>query len=231
LFDKAGLNKGQKVRIHGAAGGVESFAVQLAKWKGAHVIDTASGKNQAFLRELGVDEAIDYEKTRFDDVVHDADVVLDTIGGDTEKRSWKVPKKGGILVSIVSPPSAEEAAKHGVRSEYFSAKSDASQLAQIAELVDSGKIKPIVESVLPLSEARRAHEMNEKATCTRQNRAESRLRSGRTASSMGFVTTSKERRVDWFRAACDRRQTNLLSQSSELTLVHCITICSTDSSR
>jgi NADPH:quinone reductase-like Zn-dependent oxidoreductase len=162
LFDKGGLNKGQKVLIHGAAGGVGSFAVQLAKWKGAHVIGTASGKNQSLLRELGGDEIIDYEKNRFEDVVHDADVVLDTIGGDTQNRSWKVLKKGGILVSIVSPPSAKEAAKHGVRSEFFSAKPDSSQLAQIAELVDSGKLKPIVETVLPLSDARRAHEMYEK---------------------------------------------------------------------
>jgi len=89
LFDTAALNKGQRVLIHGAAGGVGSFAVQLAKWKGAHVIGTASGRNQAFLRELGVDEPIDYEKTRFEDVVHDVDMVLDTLGGDTQNRSWK----------------------------------------------------------------------------------------------------------------------------------------------
>ena len=161
LFDTAGLSVGQKVLIHGAAGGVGSFAVQLAKWKGAHVIGTASGRNQSFLRDLGVDEPIDYEKTRFEDVVHDVDVVLDTIGGDTQKRSWKVLKKGGILVSIVSPPSAEEAAKHGVRSGYVFVQPSASQLAEIAKLVDSGKLKPVVEAVLPLAEARRAQEMNE----------------------------------------------------------------------
>ena len=109
LFDQAGLSEGQKILIHGAAGGVGSFAVQLAKWKGAHVFGTASGQNQAFLRELGVEEPIDYEKTRFEDVVHDVDVVLDTLGGDTQNRSWKVLKKGGILVSIVAPPSADEA--------------------------------------------------------------------------------------------------------------------------
>src|SRR6266481_207334 len=94
--------------IHGAAGGVGSFAAQLAKWKSAHVIGTASGKNQAFLRELGVDEPIDYEKTRFDDVVHDADVVLDTVGGETQQRSWKVLKRGGILVGIVGAASQDE---------------------------------------------------------------------------------------------------------------------------
>jgi NADPH:quinone reductase-like Zn-dependent oxidoreductase len=161
LFDTAGLKSGQKVLIHGASGGVGSFAAQLAKWKGAHVIGTASGRNQSFLRELGVDEPIDYEKTRFEDVVHDVDVVLDTIGGDTQNRSWKVLKKGGILVSIVSPPSAEEAAKHGVRSGYVFVQPNATQLAEIAKLVDSGKLKPVVETVLPLAEARRAHEQSE----------------------------------------------------------------------
>jgi NADPH:quinone reductase-like Zn-dependent oxidoreductase len=162
LFDRAALAEGQRILIHGAAGGVGSFAVQLAKWKGAHVIGTASTRNQAFLRELGVDEPIDYEKTRFDDVVKDVDVVFDTIGGDTRARSWKVLKKGGILVSIVGPPpSAEEAAKHGVRFAFFSVQPNASQLVEIAKLVDSGKIKPLVETVLPLSQARRAHELTE----------------------------------------------------------------------
>jgi len=161
LFDKAGLSKSQRILIHGAAGGVGSFAVQLAKWKGAHVIGTASGRNQAFLRELGVDEPIDYEKTRFEDVVHDVDVVLDTLAGDIQNRSWKVLKKGGILVSIVAPPSADEAAKHSVRSAFFSAHPSSSQLSEIAKLVDAGKLKSVVETVLPLSDARRAHELNE----------------------------------------------------------------------
>ena len=152
LFDAARLKKDQTVLIHGAAGGVGSFAVQLAKWKGAHVIGTASARNQACLRQLGVDEPIDYEKTQFEDVVHDV---------DTHKRSWKTLKKGGILVSIVGPPSEDEAAKHGVRSAFLSAQGGSSLLAELAELVDSGKIKPMVETVLPLSEARKAHELNE----------------------------------------------------------------------
>src|SRR3989442_2472833 len=113
------------------------------------------------LRQLGVDQPIDYEKTRFEDVVHDVDVVLDPIGGETQKRSWKTLKKGGILVSIVGPPSAEEAKNHGVHSAYLSAQGGSSLLAELATLVDSGKIKPTVETVLPLSEARRAHELNE----------------------------------------------------------------------
>lgn len=161
LFDVAGLKAGQRILIHAAAGGVGSFAVQLAKWKGSYVIGTASAHNQRFLRELGVDEPIDYGKTRFEHVAHDVDVVFDTIGGDTQQRSWQVLKKGGILVSIVSPPSAEEAAKHGVRSGYVFVQPNAAELAEIAKLVDSGKVKSIVETVLPLSEARRAQELSE----------------------------------------------------------------------
>ena len=141
---------------------INVFPKEIAKWKGAHGFGTASGQNQAFLRELGVEEPIDYEKTRFEDVVHDVDVVLDTLGGDTQNRSWKVLKKGGILVSIVAPPSADEAAKHGVRAAFFSAHPSSSQLSEIAKLVDAGKLKPMVETVLSLSEARRAHELSEK---------------------------------------------------------------------
>jgi NADPH:quinone reductase-like Zn-dependent oxidoreductase len=126
----------------------------------------ASGRNQVFLWELGVDEPIDYEKTRFEDVVHDVDVVFDTLGGDTQNRSWEVLKQGGILVSIVAAPSAEEAAKHGVRSAFFSAQPSSSQLSEIAKLVDAGKLKPVVETVLPLSDARRAHELNETGHAT-----------------------------------------------------------------
>jgi NADPH:quinone reductase-like Zn-dependent oxidoreductase len=161
LFDTAGLQEGQKVLIHGAAGGVGSFAVQLAKWKGAYVIGTASAKNQSFLRELGVDEPIDYAKTRFEDVVDDVDVVLDTVGGETQQRSWKVLRKGGFLVSIAGAPSTEEATKHDVRSAGISANPDTSVLSEIAKLIDLGKLKPIVETVLPLPEARKAHELSE----------------------------------------------------------------------
>lgn len=162
LFEKAQLSAGQKILIHAAAGGVGSFAVQLAKWKGAHVIGTASGKNLAFLRELGVDEPIDYEKVRFEEVVSGVDVVFDTLGGDTQERSWKVLNKGGILISIVQPPSAELGAKYGVRAEFLGGEGSGAQLAEIAKLVDSGRVKPVVETVVPLSEARRAHELSEK---------------------------------------------------------------------
>lgn len=161
LFDKARLAAGQRVLIHGAAGGVGSFAVQLAKWSGATVIATASARNQALLRQLGVDEPIDYEKTRFSDVTRNVDVVIDTIGGDTQQRSLSVLRRGGILVSVAAPPSAGEAAKFGVRAEFLATQPSSSHLTEIAKLVDSGRVKPIVESVLPLSEVRRAHQMSE----------------------------------------------------------------------
>src|SRR5882672_2697052 len=161
LFEVAQLRAGQKVLIHAAAGGVGNFAVQFAKAKGAYVIGTASSKNQAFLGELGVDKAVDYKKTRFEDVVQDADVVLDTIGGDTQERSFKALKKGGILVSIVQPPSQELAAKLGVRALFYGAHPSSSDLTEIARLIDSGKVKTVVETILPLAEARRAHELSE----------------------------------------------------------------------
>jgi NADPH:quinone reductase-like Zn-dependent oxidoreductase len=162
LFEVAQLRAGQKVLIHGAAGGVGNFAVQFAKGKGAYVIGTASSKNHAFLRELGADETVDYQKTRFEDVVHDVDVVLDTIGGDTQERSFKTLRKGGILVSIVQPPSEELAAKYSVRALFLGAHPSSSDLSEIAKLIDSGKVKTVVETVLPLAEARRAHELSER---------------------------------------------------------------------
>jgi NADPH:quinone reductase-like Zn-dependent oxidoreductase len=148
------------VLIHAAAGGVGSLAVQLAKWKGAHVIGTASGRNHAFLKELGVDQAVDYETMRFEEAVEPVDMVLDTVGGDVQERSWKVLRRGGILVSIVSPPSAEIAAAHGVRQAFVFTEPNAGQLAEISRLADSEKLKAIVETILPLSDATRGQELS-----------------------------------------------------------------------
>jgi NADPH:quinone reductase-like Zn-dependent oxidoreductase len=159
LFKQGELAAGQKVLIHGAAGGVGSFAVQFARARGAQVLATASGRNQAFLRNLGVEQPIDYEKTRFEEVAREVDVVLDTIGGETQERSWVVLRKGGVLVSIVQVPSAEEAAKAGVRARFLMHRRSSTQLAEIATLVDAGQVRAFVETVLPLSDARRAHEM------------------------------------------------------------------------
>jgi NADPH:quinone reductase-like Zn-dependent oxidoreductase len=160
MFDTANLEENQKVLIHAASGGVGSIAVQLAKAKGVYVIGTSSARNADFVRELGVDEFIDYQATQFETVVHDVDVVLDTIGGDTQVRSFGVLRKDGFLVSIVEPPSEELAAQHGVRSKMVGVLPNGTQLSEIAALIDSGKVKPFVETVLPLSEARQAHEMS-----------------------------------------------------------------------
>jgi len=160
MFDTANLEENQKVLIHAASGGVGSIAVQLAKAKGVYVIGTSSARNAEFVRELGVDEFIDYQATQFETVVHDVDVVLDTIGGDTQVRSFGVLRKDGFLASIVEPPSEQLAAQHGVRSKMVGVLPNGTQLSEIAALIDSGKVKPFVETVLPLSEARQAHEMS-----------------------------------------------------------------------
>jgi NADPH:quinone reductase-like Zn-dependent oxidoreductase len=160
LFDAGQLVSGQRVLIHGGSGGVGHLAVQLAKWKGAHVLATASTKNQELLRELGVDEPIDYTKQKFEDVARDVDLVLDLIGGETQERSWSVLKKGGVLLSLVQPPSVEKAKALGVRAAFVAGHPSGAQLAEIAKLIDSGKLKPTIDRILPLSEVRRAHELS-----------------------------------------------------------------------
>jgi NADPH:quinone reductase-like Zn-dependent oxidoreductase len=161
MFATGGLTAGQTVLVHAAAGGVGVFAVQLAKWKGAHVIGTASERNHAFLKELGADEVIDYQTTRFEDVVHDVDMVLDTMGGETQARSWRVLKKGGLLVSIVGPASAKEAAAHGARAGSVFVQPNGAQLRELADLADSGKLRVVLDAVMPLADVARAHEMNQ----------------------------------------------------------------------
>src|SRR5256886_556140 len=161
LFDTAQLQPGQRVLIHAGSGGVGHFAVQLAKWKGAYVCATASTKNQDLLRDLGGDEPIDYTQQRFEDVARNIDIVLDTIGGETQERSWSVLKKGGNLVSLVQPPSEEKAEERGVRAAFVAGHPSGAQLAEIAKLIDSGELKPVIDRILPLSEVRRAHELSQ----------------------------------------------------------------------
>src|SRR5882724_4533821 len=161
LFDTAQLQPGQRVLIHAGSGGVGHFAVQLAKWKGAYVFATASTKNQDLLRKLGVDEPIDYTQQRFEDVARNIDIVLDTLGGETQERSWSVLEKGGVLVSLVQPPSEETAKDLGVRAAIMGAQPNGAQLAEIAKTIDSGKLAPVINRILPLSEARRAHELSQ----------------------------------------------------------------------
>src|SRR6266446_6355991 len=161
LFDTAQLQPGQRVLIHAGSGGVGHFAVQLAKWKGAYVFATASTKNQDLLRELGVDESIDYTQQRFENVARNIDVVLDTLGGETQERSWSVLKKGGNLVSLVQPPSEEKAKELGVRAVFVGVQANGEQLAEIAKIIDSGELKLTIDRILPLSEVRRAHELSQ----------------------------------------------------------------------
>jgi NADPH:quinone reductase-like Zn-dependent oxidoreductase len=153
LVDTAQLHPGQTILIHGGSGGVGSFAVQIAKARGARVIATASTANQDLLKQLGADLAIDYTKTRFEDVAKDVDAVLDPVGKETLARSYGVVKKGGIVMSLVARPDPVELEKRGIRGAAISVHPDAEDLTEIARLIDSGKIKPVVTEVLPLSEA------------------------------------------------------------------------------
>ena len=161
LIEYADLSEGQTILIHAAAGGVGHIATQLAKWRGAKVIGTAS-INMPFLEELGVDQPINYTETAFEDVASDVDVVLDLMGGETQQRSWQVLKPGGMLLSTVQPPSQEMAASLGVQQHMIgSAPPIRKTLTKVAELVEAGKLMPFVSTVLPLSEIRKAHEMVE----------------------------------------------------------------------
>lgn len=158
LVEIAKVSAGQAVLIHGGSGGVGVFAIQIAKAKGAKVIATASAANQSFLREIGADQAIDYKASKFEDTAKDMDVVLDTVGGDTLKRSYGVVKKGGIIVSVVQPPDPAELKAHEIRGEVFLVSSSGAMLGELAKLVDEKKLKPVVTKVFPLAEAGKAQE-------------------------------------------------------------------------
>src|SRR5437667_5896615 len=158
LVDVAQLRAGQTILIHGGSGGVGSFAVQLAKARGARVIATASTANQDLLKQLGADVAIDYTKTRFEEIAKDVDAVLDPLGKDTLARSYDVVKKGGIVMSLVARPDRAKLEKRRIRGAAISVHPDAIDLTEIARLIDAGKIKPIVTHVLPLSEAIQAQQ-------------------------------------------------------------------------
>jgi NADPH:quinone reductase-like Zn-dependent oxidoreductase len=157
LFDHARITPGQRVLIHGAAGGVGSFAVQLARWRGAHVIGTASTRNIEFVRKLGADEVIDYRATPFETVVRDADVVLDSVGGMTTEKSWSVLRRNGLLITIVRQPS-DWTAGRAARGLFFLVEPRRTQLNELSRLIDAGIIRAIVEAVLPLERAREAYE-------------------------------------------------------------------------
>jgi NADPH:quinone reductase-like Zn-dependent oxidoreductase len=161
LIDTAKLSAGQTVLIHGGSGGVGHFAIQIAKARGAKVIATASTQNQDLLKELGVDQAIDYTKTKFEDVVKDVDVVLEATRSDAMAHSYGVVKKGGFIVSITGAPDKAELDKHGIHGSSMMAHPDANVLEELAKLIDAKKIKPIVSQVFPLAEASKAHQQIE----------------------------------------------------------------------
>jgi NADPH:quinone reductase-like Zn-dependent oxidoreductase len=158
LFATAKLESGQRLLVQGGAGGVGSLAVQLAHWKGAHVIATTSSGNVDHVRSLGADEVIDYTKTKFEDGVHDVDVVLETVGGEVTDRSWNVLKPGGILVVVAGMPEPEKAAAHSVRTSGVQAPQVIRPvLEELVKLIESGSLAPQIGQVFPLSEAAGAH--------------------------------------------------------------------------
>ncbi|MGW9073099.1 NADP-dependent oxidoreductase [Streptomyces yangpuensis] len=165
LVDTAGVTAGQRVLVHAAAGGVGHLAVQIAKARGAYVIGTASAAKHEVLRGLGADELIDYRSVDFAEAVSDVDVVLDALGGDTAERSLKVLRPGGHLVSLPGPDDVPAGAE-GVNASWVLVDPDLKGLEAIADLADRGLLKPLVETVLPLADAARAHEIGEQGRTT-----------------------------------------------------------------
>ncbi|BBI99969.1 oxidoreductase [Ferrigenium kumadai] len=161
IVTTAKVTAGQRVLIHAASGGVGSIAVQLAKSRGAYVIATTSEKNRALVRSIGADEVIDYRVLKFEEVAREMDVVLDTMGGQVQEASLSVLKPGGILVSIISPPPEERAKALGVRSAFLFIQPSAAILSQLAALVESGKLRPIVGAEFALKDIAKAHALSQ----------------------------------------------------------------------
>ena len=159
LFEYAHVTAGQTVLIHGAAGNVGAYAVQLAKQAALHVVATAASADLDYVRSLGAERVLDYKRERFEESLTGVDVVLDTVGGETQQRSLRVLKPGGILVSVVSPVPETTQKDYGVRAAYFYVDVTTARLSKITELFDSGKLVTDVGTVLPLEEAHIAHEM------------------------------------------------------------------------
>jgi NADPH:quinone reductase-like Zn-dependent oxidoreductase len=156
LFDRGELRQGQRVLVHGAAGGVGSMAVQLARGRGAHVIGTASTGSLDIAKRLGAHEVIDYKTMRFEDIVDEVDLVFDTVGGEALERSPAVLRRGGRLVSIASKPPQERAAERGITAIYFIVEPNRAQLVEIAKLVDNHELRPTGAEVFALKDGRSA---------------------------------------------------------------------------
>jgi NADPH:quinone reductase-like Zn-dependent oxidoreductase len=159
VFEHGAVDATKRVLVHGAAGNVGAYAVQLARRTAREVVATTSSTEVEYVRMLGAGRVIDIHTTRFEDALADVDVVLDTIGGETQDRSFSVLKPGGVLVSAVSEPDQQKAALHGVRAFFFLVEVSSRRLEQIAALIDSGELHTRVGDVLPLADARIAHEM------------------------------------------------------------------------
>jgi alcohol dehydrogenase len=158
LVENIGLSKGQKILIHGGAGGIGSIAIQLAKHLGAYVATTVSTNDKQFVQELGADQVIDYKAQNFEDMIHDYDAVFDTVGGDTYKRSFKVLKKGsGIIVSMLEQPNSQLMDQHGVKAIFQFTQADRERLTKVAKWIDENKdIRVNIDKTFSLDEAGQA---------------------------------------------------------------------------
>lgn len=161
LVGAARVQPGQRVLVHAGSGGVGSLAIQIAKDIGATVIATTSGRNRALVESLGADQVVDYTTTRFTEAVEPVDVVFDTLGGHVQEDSWSILRPGGTLVSIVSPPDQERARSLGVNGAFIFIEPNAPVLDKLAEMVDGGRLRPIVGAEFALRDIARAHELSE----------------------------------------------------------------------
>jgi NADPH:quinone reductase-like Zn-dependent oxidoreductase len=155
LFDRAQLQTGQHVLVHGGAGAVGTFAIQLARSRGAHVTATASARNVEFLSQLGAETVIDYRAARFEEVIADVDIVFDAVGGETLQRSWALLKPGGRMITIAA--DGETTQDERVKRAYFIVEPNHEQLEQISAMLDAGNLRPFVDAVLPLEQAAAAY--------------------------------------------------------------------------
>jgi alcohol dehydrogenase len=157
LVENIRLSKDQKILIHGGAGGIGSIAIQLAKHLGAYVATTVSTNNKQFVQELGADQIVDYKKENFEDILQDYDAVFDTVGGETNKRSFRVLKKGGgIIVSTIKQPNTELMSQYGIKAVFLFSQVNKQRLTELAQWVDENNIKVNIAKTFPLDEASNA---------------------------------------------------------------------------